>query len=281
MKRWVLYNCAFLLPISALAQHESADTSNVLDDVVIQEAFESEFKEEKIPFDIDLDFSHVVKLDLSLNWDSFDEVQDPKSFVLQSDLPLRLSSPELTGIQPAPVKIFRPNFKQLSRWQLDISESNGEVFRTMAGQGNPPQEIAWDGKSNAGEPLIAGEDYAYSFTAVDKAGNKKTFPGSTFSVPAFYIFHDDGLLIGVDTSELFDREGTQLAAQAERYAREIAGLVRHYSQDGGLFFESDAPFVDHFLAILADDLFLDEDDFMKMNSGGDDHRHNSLNLYVK
>lgn len=279
MKRRFVWVAALMLPLSVMAQQESADNSNVLNDVVIQEKFEAQYEEEKLPFDMELDFSEVVNIDLSLGWDSIDAIQDLDGYSLNNQLPLQLSSPELAMIQPVPLKIFHTQFEQVSRWQLNITASNGGLFRTIAGDGNPPKEIAWDGKSNAGDPLIAGENYAYNFTAVDKAGNKKTFPGSSFSVPAFYILLDDGLLIGLDSSRLFATDRTRLLPQAERYAREIAGLIRYYSRDGGVAINSNISDWDSFLEILSDELMVNDDFFTRTHRGA--QHDNSLKIFVK
>lgn len=279
MKRRFVCVATLMLPLSVVAQQESADSSNVLNDVVIHEKFEAQHEEEKLPFDMELDFSEVVNIDLSLGWDSIDAIQNPDGSHLNNELPLQLSSPELAVIQPAPVKVFHTQFEQVSRWQLNITASNGGLFRTIAGEGNPPAEIAWDGKSNSGDPLIAGENYAYNFTAVDKAGNKKTFPGSSFSVPAFYILLDGGLLIGLDSSRLFTTDRIRLLPQAKRYAREIAGLIRYYSRDEGVTINSNIPDWDSFLEILSDELMVNDDFFTRMHHGV--QHDNSLKIYIK
>ena len=143
-----------------------------------------------------------------------------------SDLKLKLSSIKYAQIRLAPVKSFHTEFEKLQHWQLDITAGDGAHFRRIDGAGNPPENLSWDGLSDNGEPLRAGENYAYSFTATDQAGNRRTFPGTSFRVPAFSLQLGDSLLVELGQSTLFSKDGLRLLPGAIDYAREVATLIR-------------------------------------------------------
>jgi outer membrane protein OmpA-like peptidoglycan-associated protein/flagellar hook assembly protein FlgD len=52
-----------------------------------------------------------------------------------------------------------------------ITDENGRAVKEFTWTGNPPVEIMWDGRNEAGEPLPEGR-YAYTVTGQDAAGNQ-------------------------------------------------------------------------------------------------------------
>ncbi|GHV89180.1 hypothetical protein AGMMS50267_15400 [Spirochaetia bacterium] len=74
-------------------------------------------------------------------------------------------------------------------WMLKIfdPESN-QLFYEMSGQGAPPVELLWDGRSNnydlerAGELVQSSSNYTYSFSATDSIGNTSEIKG-TVAIP--------------------------------------------------------------------------------------------------
>ena len=267
MGRQILLILIIILTFYGLAQGQEADSSSVLNDVVVQETYEADFEEEKFPIHINIDFSNVVEISERVNWKSIDVKQKPIEESSSNIMKMQLSSPEFAGIRPAPVKIFKVKIKNLDRWQLDITSSDGSLFRSIIGKGTPPGKITWDGKSNTGDPLVAGHTYAYGFTAVDKAGNKKTFTGRSFSVPAFYLQQGDTLLIGLAGSILFTSDGIRLKPAAEQFAHEVASLIRYFSNQGKISVAGQNPNTSKFLNLVAKDLVVDESIFRRSNTG--------------
>ena len=104
-----------------LAKGQVADSSNILNDVVVQETYEAHFEEDKSPIQIDLDFSNVVKISERVNWKSIDKKREPIEQSSSKIMKLQLSSPEFASIRPAPVKIFKAYLEKLDRWRLDIT----------------------------------------------------------------------------------------------------------------------------------------------------------------
>gem|GEM_PF-3400784 len=248
-----------------VAQEAKSPASNVLDDVVIKTSVEAEYEEEKPPMHLRLDYSKALALDELFQWQ---EESDwfPRPPGLNSDLDLRLSNTGAAQIVPAPVKIFKTNFKQLRQWHLVVRASGGEVYRKIDGKGSPPAEIEWDGLSDSGQPILPGTRYVYDFTAIDKAGNKRTFPGDPFSVSSYYFFNDGKLVIGVSNSELLASDGFHLLPQAREVAQEVAALIRFYVSEGLVSVRSMNSNLEPFVGMVAHELAVDRA-FLQNSSG--------------
>ena len=118
----------------------------------------------------------------------------------------------LQNILTKPVKIFQAEFTDLSYWNLEILSSDGMIFKTITGKGNPPQTISWDGMGENNDILSTGQQYMYRFIAVDEAGNKRTYPGHPFSEPAVFLQLEDKICISIAESTLFSADSTSQAA---------------------------------------------------------------------
>jgi hypothetical protein len=262
----VMLSVALLLPLQAISQQGAADSTNVLDDVLVEESFEVGFTEDKFPLQLGLDFSDVVKITERVSWDCIDPSFEQNPTAHTDGLELHLSHPELAAIRPAPVKIFYAKFQDIARWQLNITAGDGSLFRSIEGEGTPPERIAWDGRGDNGEPLVAGRNYAFSFTAVDRAGNKRTFPGQTFAVPAFYMREGHTTRIGVASSQLFLENGLGLNSQAQAYAREVADLIRQFSAQGRISVQGGGANQGEFLQLVARELAVDYKQFRSIKA---------------
>lgn len=250
------------------ASQENAESANVLDDIIIEGTYEALFEEEKPPIDLQLDFSDVVQFDDGMNWDSIDEILPGELQESCQGLESHLSTPEMVSIIPAPVKVFTAQFEKIRRWKLEITSIDGTVFRSIGGEGSPPARIDWDGLSDTGEVLTAGQNYAYNFVAVDKAGNRRIFPGKTFKVDAFYLTPGDSLLIGLDPQLLFDETTLRSTLQAKVYAREVASLIRYYSAAGKITVLSSGANIGEFLDLVSSDLIIDPQAISQPGSKG-------------
>ena len=80
---------------------------------------------------------------------------------------------------------FRPAVTNVARWKLLVVDARAESVAVFQGDGDPPREIAWDGRTTDGSPVLPGASYSYVFEARDKAGNKRHFVGEGFRVDAF------------------------------------------------------------------------------------------------
>lgn len=89
-------------------------------------------------------------------------------------------------ITRAPVTTFRTGFDgaaDVERWQLEITDYRGEIFRRMEGKGVPPATLNWDGRGEHDEVLKPGFPYSFVFTIEDSGTNRYQYAGNTFSLP--------------------------------------------------------------------------------------------------
>jgi outer membrane protein OmpA-like peptidoglycan-associated protein len=64
----------------------------------------------------------------------------------------------------------QPGASPLASWNLQVLDPRGRPFRLFTGTGQPPAQIVWDGKSDAGEYVESGEEYQILFQVADTAG---------------------------------------------------------------------------------------------------------------
>jgi len=66
-------------------------------------------------------------------------------------------------------------------WQLQIRDRSGELVRSYSGRGQPPAQVIWDGKGQAGLPLPDGH-YTYVLSVVERDGSKTTARARTVEI---------------------------------------------------------------------------------------------------
>jgi len=113
-----------------------------------------------------------------------------------------VAHPWLSHFASGAVARFRPDLKGVSSWKLAIVNARGETVATYSGQGEPPREIAWDGRSQGGAPVVPGLTYSYVLEAKDRAGNKRNFVGQGFKVSAYRLDSADGPIMLLSAREL-------------------------------------------------------------------------------
>lgn len=262
----ILLTLIILIP-NAFAQSpsESEQAKKSLDDVVVKETYEAGAEEEKLPIVLKSDFTNLVEIRERIHWSSvpwtFEDI-NPAVALFEC----KTSSPELVGIIPGPAKVFHADFKDLANWKLEIFASDGNKFRSLSGEGDPPKNIPWNGRGDSGNPLIPGEKYAYSFTAVDKAGNRRTFPGEAFTIPALYLSSEQGVWVGISDDMLFSPNGYGLSSMAENYSSELASLIYYYSREGKIKIQSQHADAEKFLELLAKKLGVEVATFEQVNN---------------
>ena len=96
-----------------------------------------------------------------------------------------VAHPWLAHFPSGAVARFRPTVTHVERWKLLVVNARAESVAVFQGEGDPPREIAWDGRSTGGRPVLPGSSYSYLFEARDKAGNKRHFVGESFRVDSF------------------------------------------------------------------------------------------------
>lgn len=260
------YLLIFLLLLTSIGfgQSSSDETNNSVNDVVIKETYETGTEEEKHPIVLKSDFKDLVEIQERIQWSSVPMAYSGEYSTFNL-FEFKTSAPELVGIMPAPAKVFHVNFSDLASWKLNIFASDGSSFRTLSGEGTPPPSIAWDGRGDSGEHLTPGHQYSYSFTAIDKAGNRRTFPGESFSVPAIFLRNDEDVWIGLSNDLLFSPLGYGLLKSAEKFSRELVNFIYYYGDKGKIKIQSSHPDTDKFLELVAKKLGKDVKFFKKVS----------------
>ncbi len=118
---------------------------------------------------------------------------------------------------------FAPSVSALARWRLEVIDSNGRPVTAFEGEGNPPAEIVWDGRDEAGAPAAVGLTYSFVFEAVDRAGNRRRYVGEGFGLPAYRLAGDDGGDFLLSGRQWQVQERSHLAGHAP-YALAAAGF---------------------------------------------------------
>lgn len=110
--------------------------------------------------------------------------------------------PWLMRFPDGPVARFRPEVTGVDRWSFIIADSRGQTAATFGGDGKPPKELAWDGIARDGEPALPGLTYSHALEAFDKAGNKRSFVGEGFVLPAYVVADKDRFVVLIPGSEI-------------------------------------------------------------------------------
>ncbi|MGD8415123.1 MAG: hypothetical protein PVF33_12870 [Candidatus Latescibacterota bacterium] len=104
--------------------------------------------------------------------------------------PTCFSRPWLATLATGGVARFRPAVEGVDRWRLLVADSKGDTVASFEGNGKPPKEIVWDGRSLSGKLAAPGLIYSYVLEAYDRAGNKRNFVGEGFELPPYRVEGD-------------------------------------------------------------------------------------------
>jgi hypothetical protein len=115
------------------------------------------------------------------------DLTSPFLAISASDRSPFIARPWLRQFATGAVARFQPAVKGVVRWKLLVADSRGETVASFEGTGDPPKEIAWDGRTKSGATVTAGLTYSYGLEAHDRAGNKRIFVGLGFAVSAYRV----------------------------------------------------------------------------------------------
>jgi outer membrane protein OmpA-like peptidoglycan-associated protein len=127
-------------------------------------------------YHVDLEMTYangtVAKTDASLtvNAKYLDNQSPQADFSVSS----RVFAPEnVDGPQTLTVALSaQEGASPLASWRLQILDPRGKPFRLFQGAGQPPKQVVWDGKSDAGQYVESGEEYQLLFVVADAAGRQ-------------------------------------------------------------------------------------------------------------
>jgi hypothetical protein len=125
-----------------------------------------------------------------------------------------VAHPWLAHFPMGAVALFRPTVTHVERWRLVVVNARAESVAVFRGDGDPPREIAWDGRTSDGTPVLPGASYSYVFEARDKAGNKRNFVGEGFRVNTFRYDTPEGPVLVFAGAELNRAGGEASGAEA-------------------------------------------------------------------
>jgi hypothetical protein len=98
-----------------------------------------------------------------------------------------LGKPWLNSYRTGAVARFQPKMEGVEKWWLTIADSRSDTLAVMEGKGNPPKEISWDGRARNGSAVPPGVTCSYVLEALDRAGNRRSFVGPGFVLPAYRV----------------------------------------------------------------------------------------------
>ncbi len=114
-------------------------------------------------------------------------------------------------------------------WSLNIVDEGGRPFQHFEGKGSPPDQLPWNGRSEAQNWLAAGHDYSavYVFTSAD--GSPRTVLGPPLRFAGLMHHDAKGMVVSLDSSKLFGAQRDQeevSAPEGEELLRAAADLIR-------------------------------------------------------
>jgi outer membrane protein OmpA-like peptidoglycan-associated protein len=88
-------------------------------------------------------------------------------------------SPDGDGVEDdLLVSIDARSGSELAGWRIEIREpSSNLLFSEWSGEGAPPSQIEWDGRSAKGELVQSASNYPFNITVTDAEGQSAAFPG--------------------------------------------------------------------------------------------------------
>ncbi len=147
----------------------------------------------------------------------------------------------------APVTSFHTGFDNsadVKRWQLEITDYRGEIFRKLSGEGIPPASLSWDGRGEHDELLKPGFPYSFVFTIEDSGTNRYQYAGSTFSLPFLSYRKGKNQVVEAAGHDLFEKRSRAPLGDSDRridrLLRDILGSpdraiqVEAWAEDAGL-----------------------------------------------
>jgi len=218
-------------PESTAARPAPNDDRHAIGEEVIKGETEVKIEDMRLHFPPQIDFLSPVKellapenyvLDDAL-YRSVDSLTIPQHFVHSSFLRVPIERSFIYG----DMMVFLPSFEQrVANWDLEVSNSLGEIIRRVARKGQPPAVITWDGKTDAGEPIAPGEVYGFTFNAYDAQGNQTRIAGTPQRVNGMVQQIGEEWVVSVAADQLFTEGGAQLLEEAAPRLDEAANIIR-------------------------------------------------------
>jgi outer membrane protein OmpA-like peptidoglycan-associated protein len=163
--------------------------------------------------------------------------EDREGPVLSFDSPIDYFSPDGDGVNDVYTATLGVQDESPIRgWTVDIREPVVPyvLFAHFEGEGDPPSQIAWDGKNEKGELIQSASDYLVTFTVADIGGNSSTMEG-IIETDVLVIREGDRLRAQVPSIVFAANKGTfeglpeDVLKNNERILRRIAQVLNKFS----------------------------------------------------
>jgi outer membrane protein OmpA-like peptidoglycan-associated protein len=150
----------------------------------------------------------------------------------------RYFSPDGDGVEDElTVSIDVKDESAVASWHVEIREPYDPypLFSEWGGEGSPPAEIVWDGRSASGELVQSASDYPFKLTVTDVLGNVSVFEG-LIEVDVLVIREANGVLrvqvpsivFGANAGN-FDGLDAETVARNDEILRRIAQVLNKFS----------------------------------------------------
>jgi outer membrane protein OmpA-like peptidoglycan-associated protein len=156
--------------------------------------------------------------------------------VLGFSTPIKYFSPDNDGVDDVLyVQLKVEDESPIASWNIEIREPQPPYlsFYQIGGEGAPPAELTWDGRSSSGELVQSASDYPFTFTVTDSLGNVSVLEG-LIEVDVLVIREGDQLRVQVPSIVFsanagnFDGLAPDIAENNERILRRIADVLNKF-----------------------------------------------------
>jgi outer membrane protein OmpA-like peptidoglycan-associated protein len=224
MKKNIIISLICVIGITGFAQEEISKE-------IIKGKYLGKIDEKKPPTELRYDIFEVVEPYGIEGSNIYDVELQVHSEISSTPLPILASNqirrPWLGNILTLPIKISNISVeKEVKQWELVITDALGEVFRTFAGIGNPPEVLEWDGRDSKDNMIDPGRNYSYYLRVIDKE-NKSSFQlGKKVRVPALYWKEELKSVVRLDGRIVFEKNSAHISEAGKDLLEEAADYVR-------------------------------------------------------
>jgi hypothetical protein len=145
-----------------------------------------------------------------------------------------LCKPWLNAYRTGAVARFQPKMEGVEKWWLTIADSRSDTLAVMEGKGNPPKEISWDGRTRKGTVVSPGVTCSYVLEALDRAGNRRSFVGPGFVLPAYRVRDAVNEMLLFSGEDLGDPAALASSANPPAIILETASWLNQISPTSGV-----------------------------------------------
>ena len=224
MKKYIIIGVICMFTITGFAQEEISKE-------VIKGKYLGKIEEKKPPTELKYDIFEVVEPYGIEGSNIYDAELQVHSEISSTPLPILASNqirkPWLANILTLPIKISNISVeKDVKQWELVVTDALGQVFRTFAGMGNPPEVIEWDGKDSKDNMIDPGRNYSYYLRAIDKENESSFQLGKKVKVPALYWKEEFNSVVRLDGRIVFEKNSATISEAGKDLLEEAADYVR-------------------------------------------------------